>query len=422
MRNPLAGSRKIGVIHVTFDMRIGGAEQVIRTLVENTDSSRYNVSLVCLNRPLGPFGCDLQRRGFHVEIFDRKPGFDLALVGKIREVIVSRGIDVVHCHQYTPYVYGLLGSLGTRAGVIFTEHGRFHPDPPRLKRVLLNPFFSLLTRHVTAISSATRDALIRVENFPSERVGVIYNGIDDKRFRLPRDSDDRASLGIPRDVPVLGTVARLDGIKNQAVMIRALRLLRETHPDVRLLIVGDGPERENLERLAEDLQVNSRVIFTGFREDTHRCYRVMDIFLLTSFTEGTAMTLLEAMASGLPCIATDVGGNGEIVRDEETGLLVASNDDVDLAEAIERLLADEALRLKMGAAGRGRFEECFTVEKMAQGYQALYDQEFSPGSRCLPGFQKISRTFVPFSQVFAGLRMACRLAGKTGMRPSAYGS
>lgn len=360
------------VLHVTFDMRIGGAEQVIYQLVRETDPKEFAVSVLCLDASVGPFGRQLEKQGYAVATCTRRPGFDRSLVWKIRRHILRHGIDVVHCHQYTPYVYGLLGALFTGRKVIFTEHGRFYPDQRRWKRVVLNPLFTMATDHITAISEATKDALVRFENFPRKKIDVIYNAIDDARFRSPRDAGFKESLGIKPDARVIGTVARLDPIKNHPMMIKALKLVQKAYPEVVLVIVGDGPERGNLERLAGGLGLTGSVLFPGFREDTHRFYGIMDLFLLTSFSEGTAMTLLEAMASSLPCIVTGVGGNAEIVEDGETAFVVPSNDEITLGERISTLLGSEELRRRMGEAGRRRFEDKFTVEKMVKEYEALY--------------------------------------------------
>ncbi len=360
------------IVHVTFDMGIGGAEQVIYNLIENTDSSAYEVSVLCTDQHIGAFGIQLQKKGYCVEAMSRKPGFDFSLIKKIHDYILSRKIDVLHCHQYTPYIYGLFGAALTPCKVIFTEHGRFYPDRRKLKRVIVNPFLSLMTAYITAISSATRDALIRFENFPSRKIKVVYNGISDAKYRLPRDTNVRKSLGISENAYILGTVARLDPIKNQKMMIKALKIVRRSFPETFLIIVGDGPERETLKNFASELQVSSHVVFTGFREDTHLFYRNMDMFLLTSFSEGTAMTLLEAMASCLPCIATNVGGNPEIVRDRETGFVIPGDNEEILAEKIIYLFEEKSMREKMGQAGRRRFEENFTAKKMAEAYQEMY--------------------------------------------------
>ena len=361
------------IVHVTFDMRIGGAEQVIYNLIENTKRSKYDVSILCLESCVGPFGKQLLEKGYTVTTLNRKPGFDVSLINRICQFVHKNHVNVLHCHQYTPYVYGVLGALFTQCEVIFTEHGRFYPDQRKLKRILVNPLFNLFTNHVTAISSATRYALVAFENFPGNKIKVIYNGIDDSRYLIPKDENLEKSLGTNEEHPILGTVARLDSIKNQTMMIRALKIIHQRYPKTFLIIVGDGPERETLESIVKELQLTSRVIFAGFREDAHLFYKIMDIFLLTSFSEGTAITLLEAMAAGLPCIATNVGGNPEIVVDKETGFLVTNDDAHDLAEKICILLDNEDAMTKMGKAARRRFEQNYTIDKMVEAYERLYE-------------------------------------------------
>jgi len=361
------------IVHVTFHMQIGGTEQVIYNLIENTDPSRYDVSILCLEQPVGPFGIQLQKKGYQVIALDRKPGFDFSLIIKIHRYIKLNNIDVLHCHQYSPYVYGVLGALLTECRVIFTEHGRFYPDSRKLKRVLVNPFLNMITDHITAISSATRNSLVKYENFPKSKIRIVYNGIDDSKYLLSYENSDlKESLGIGKDAYVLGTVARLDPVKNHKMMLKALKIIHQNYPEIFLIIVGDGPERKNLENLASSLQISLRVIFTGFREDADIFYKITDIFLLTSFTEGTAMTLLEAMAMGLPCIATDVGGNPEIVKDKETGFIIPSDDENSLAEKINYLFSNQEIMKQMGKAGRKRFEDNFTVKRMVEYYQEMY--------------------------------------------------
>lgn len=360
------------VAHLTFHMRTGGAEKVICSLVENLDPRKFTSSVLCLDHPVGHFAKLLMRQGYEVKTLGRKPGFDFSLVLKIRRHIAEHGIDVLHCHQYTPYVYGVLGAAFTPCRVIFTEHGRFYPDRRKVKRVLVNPLLAFITDHITAISSATADALSRYENFPKGRIGIVYNGIDGSPYRGRGDSRLLASLGIGEGARVLGTVARLDPIKNQTMMIKALGLVHRYYPETYLLLVGDGPESESLKAFAAGRNLSSRVIFTGFREDTHRYYRCMDLFLLTSFSEGTAMTLLEAMASGLTSVVTEVGGNPEVVRDGETGFFVASDDETALAEKICRVLGDDDLRQRFGRNASLRFERCYSIEKMVSAYETIY--------------------------------------------------
>ena len=362
------------IVHVTFDMRIGGTEQVIYNLIEHTDPKKYDVSILCLNQPIGPFGIQLQKKSCHIIAFDRKPGFDLKLIKNIRKFIIKDQIDILHCHQYTPYVYGLFASLFTKTKIIFTEHGRFYPDQRKLKRILINPVLSLFTSAITAISKATKNALIKYENFPGKRIQVIYNGINGSRFEFPTSGNLRKTLGIDEKTFVLGTVARLDPIKNHDMMIKAFKIVHDRFSQTVLIIVGDGSERPRLVSLIAQMGMNSSVIITGFREDTPQFYNMMDLFLLTSFSEGTAMTLLEAMASTKPCIATDVGGNPEIVLKNTTGFIIPSNDEHTLADVVIKLMQDNKLSTKMGIAGRKRFEQMFTAVKMTAEYQKLYDE------------------------------------------------
>jgi Glycosyltransferase len=362
------------VAHVTFDMRIGGAEQVIANLIENTDPSKYILSIICMEQPMGPFGRNLLEKGYQIISFNRKPGFDLSLVRDIRNYIIDNNIDILHCHQYTPYVYGLFASVFTSTKIIFTEHGRFYPDKKKIKRILMNPILSLLTDCVTAISSATGNALVEYENFSRKKIRIVYNGIDDTMYTTPADTRLRQSLGIKPDDSILGTVARLDPIKNHKMMIKSLKIVHQSYPNTFLVIVGDGQEREGLESFASEMGLSSRIIFTGFKEDIHNYLKIIDVFLLTSFSEGTAMTLLEAMASSLPCIATDVGGNPEIVKDGETGFVVPNDDEKILAEKICGLLRDRDLIANMGKAGRRRFKEYFTVDKMVAAYEEIYEE------------------------------------------------
>jgi glycosyltransferase involved in cell wall biosynthesis len=360
------------VVHVTFDMRIGGAEQVICNLVENTDPLKYEASILCIDPKIGPFGKILQEKGYQITSLDRKPGFDFSLIAKVRQYLISKDVDILHCHQYTPYVYGVLGALLTKCRVIFTEHGRFFPDQRKLKRVVINPLLNMFTDYVTAISVATRDALVNFENFPENKIQVIYNGIDGTRFFHPEQDTPKNLFSICEDSYVIGTVARLDHIKNQKMMIKALKIVHKTHPNTFLLIVGDGPERKRLEKIAHELKLSAHMIFTGFRQDTQLFYKNMDIFLLTSFSEGTAMTLLEAMVSGLPCIATNVGGNPEIVKDTETGFIIPSDDERALADKIDLLLANNKLKQIMSNNARQRYAANYTVEKMVKKYETIY--------------------------------------------------
>jgi len=364
----------IRVLHITFNMGIGGTEQVIRQLVSNLSADRFSNTILCIDGQIGEIGQQVRAQGISVLSVKRSPGLDLGLVRVIRKTIRQTEADIVHCHQYTPWVYGWLGSLGTDAKVVFTEHGRFHPDRYRYKAMLFNPLMAWMTGGVIAISYATRKALARYEFVPASKIQVIYNGISGLKRDNEAVSTVRRELEIPEGDRIIGTVARLDPVKNQSMMLRAFAQVVSQHPDCWLLMVGDGPSRQNLEHLAITLGITDRVIFTGFRPEPADYLSAMDIFLLTSHTEGTSMTLLEAMSLDIPAITTAVGGNPEIVKNGETGILVPTDSPKELATAINTLLENESIRFSMGEASKRRFDSRFSVTPMVSGYQALYQQ------------------------------------------------
>nr|WP_100639802.1 glycosyltransferase [Marinobacter salexigens] len=360
------------VLHLTFNMGIGGTEQVIRQLVEGMRSEGIESEILCIDGHIGPIGEALQQSGILVHAIARKQGFDWSLIAAIRKRVREGCFDVVHCHQYTPWVYGWLGALGTSGKVVFTEHGRFYPDRYRYKAALINPVFALLTPAIVAISSATRDALARYEFIPKYKVRIIYNGIS------PLVSDEEAvrklrkELGIPNGAYVVGTVSRLDPVKNQAMMLRTFKMLLEERPDSWLLIVGDGPSRPMLENMAEKLGIAHRTSFTGFVNAPVHHLAMMNIFLLSSFTEGTSMTLLEAMSLGIPTVATNVGGNPEILEDGGSGVLVPSDDAASFHQAILLLTTDEDSRKEKSKAATSAFRNRFSSEIMADQYATIY--------------------------------------------------
>lgn len=229
-----------------------------------------------------------------------------------------------------------------------------------------------MTRQMVAISAATREALVRYEFLPRRRIDVIYNGIkalevDEQAVRQLRDE-----LGLSPDLFVMGTVARLDPVKNQSMMLEAFARVHQRHPDTRLVMVGDGPEREALEQKALALGIKNVVIFTGFSTTPGLYLALMDLFLLSSDTEGTSMTLLEAMSLGLPVVATGAGGTPEIVEHDVTGLLTPVGDCDAFAGSIENLLANPDQIEEKGQAGRAKFVQQYSVESMAVEYMDRY--------------------------------------------------
>lgn len=367
------------ILHVTFNMGFGGTEQVIRQLVMHLPRDQFSNEILCIDGEVGEMGQRLEaEQGITIHQLKRQPGLDWRLALDIRRLVKQQGITIMHCHQYTPWFYGWLGSLGTGVRRVFTEHGRFHPDRHRRKAWLVNKLMAATTDSVVAISRATREALVEYEFLPAAKIEVIYNGIETLASDPEQARELRAHLGIAGDDLVLGTVSRLDPVKNQRMMLKAFSLFAGKEPGCWLLIVGDGPDRAMLEEYARQLGIENRVIFTGFQSAPVRYLEIMDIFLLSSHTEGTSMTVLEAMSLGKPCILTRVGGNPELVEDQVSGILVQTENSNAMAAAIGELVENKALRHRLGEQAKATFERRFSASKMADNYLGCY-QNFVTG-------------------------------------------
>jgi len=364
------GQEKVKILHLTYHMGIGGTEQVIFQLVKNADDDIFENSIVCIEGEIGPIGQQLQESGTTFHVLNRVPGFDTNLIKAIRKIIKTESIDIVHCHQYTPYVYGVIASLFSTCKVVFTEHGRFHPDRYSWKRRMVNPLLGLTTSSITAISEATKNALAEFEWFRRRSIKVVYNGI--KSTAASTKYRHQNDLGLTSNNIVFGTITRFDTIKNLPMMVNAFAQVHSEHAHARLLLVGDGDERSDIESLVSKLGINDAVIFTGFQTDTKKYMSMIDVYVLSSFSEGTSMTLLEAMSFSTCCIVTAVGGNVEIIEDRKNGYIVESDNTQQLSNTMSKLIDDKHARDQMGNAAKKTFDQKFDLNQMVQSYKEIY--------------------------------------------------
>lgn len=347
----------------------GGTERLVIEICRQL-AGRVESFVCCLDER-GAWAGELDSLGIPVVELRRQPGFQPALATRIAELIRVNRIDVVHCHHYSPYVYGLMASLVTDAKLVFTEHGRLSDAAPSRKRRLVNPLLSLLPGEICAVSADLKQHLV-AEGFQANGIRVVYNGIDPgSRTTIQQRRDARAALGIGRDAFVAGTVGRLDPVKNLTVLLQVVASLGERVKEVRGVIVGDGPERETLQAKAVELGVADSVIFTGYRGDVRTLMPAFDVYLNSSTYEGVSLTILEAMAAGLPVVATPVGGNPEVVVDHETGYLIPAWPRA-MAEVMATLAFDAHRRRAMGDAARWRVVRHFSMARMVDEYASIY--------------------------------------------------
>lgn len=357
-------------MQLVLSLAPGGTERLVIEIVRAL-AQRIESIVCCLDQP-GAWAAELEALNVPVISLARAPGFQPSLAMRLARLIKERRIDVVHCHHYSPYVYGLLASmLAPSVKLVFTEHGKLSDAGPSSKRRLVNPILSRLPGRLCAVSADLKQHMV-AEGFPARRLKVLYNGIDPgERPTHAQRHAARVELGIPEGAFVAGTVGRLDPVKNLPLLLRAHALAAAGNPGLRTVIVGDGPERAALETAAAELGIEESVIFTGYRQDVRFLMAAFDVFVNCSSYEGVSLTILEAMATTLPVIATPVGGNPEVVVDQETGLLVPAKARL-LADAIAALAKSPRRRRDMGNAGRWRVIRHFSIARMVDEYASAY--------------------------------------------------
>lgn len=361
------------VCQVLLTMEQGGAEVLAARLARRL-SDEFRIVFACLDR-VGPLGEQLREDGFEVHVLDRRPGIDWRCSRRLRTLIRRERVEVVHAHQYAPFFYTAVARW-PRSGppIVFTEHGRDHPDLPSRSHAVTNGL--LLRRHdrVFGVGRDVRRALIENEGFPAGSVGVVHNGIDLSAFEVDHGDREaiRREIGLEPDDFVIAQVAHLDPLKDHATGLRSLAHLAKDRGDVRLVLIGDGPEAGRIRQLVESLGLEPFVRMLGRRSDVPRLLRAVNLSLLTSVSEGIPLALIESMAAGLPLVATRVGGVPEVVQDGETGLLVPAGDDLALARAISRLAGSQSLRATMGDQGRRTARADFSEDRMVEAYRQAY--------------------------------------------------
>jgi glycosyltransferase involved in cell wall biosynthesis len=364
----------VRVAFVVHLMQVAGAEVLVRETVRRL-KGRIAPTIFCLDA-VGRIGEELVAEGVDLVCFNRKPGRDWGVSRRLAAASRARDIEVIHAHQYSPFFYAALAKplCAFRPKVILTEHGRHYPDRVSpLRRAVNRLLLDRLADRVTACCRFSAQGLTKTDGFAGARIEIIENGIEIERYGPPADKAlAKEDVGLEPDRRYLIHVARHHPVKDQQTLLRGFALAVPDLPGTDLLMVGDGPLRDALEALAVELRVPDRVKFLGIRTDVPELMRAADAFALTSLSEAASLTLLEAMASGLPAIVTNVGGNPELVRHEREGLLFPRGDVPACAGAIRRLFRDPELAARLGAAGRDRAVERYQLDRTVEEYFKLY--------------------------------------------------
>jgi sugar transferase (PEP-CTERM/EpsH1 system associated) len=352
------------------DLQIGGAENGVVNVVNRLDESLFKTSVYVFKN-----GCAFEgrlRKGVRLVHVPKRKGNDLMAVLRLALLFRRDRPHIVHTHTWSTLVEGVLAAKIARVPIlIHGEHGTLRKESR--PHVYAQRMFWRCADIVLAVSGSLKQHLVREVGFPAERIIPIQNGVDTDRFRPNGErTAQREALGWPTSGIIVGSVGRLVSVKNHASLLIAAARVAQQVPQLTLALVGDGPLDGELKTLAQQLGIADRVLFLGCRDDVPNLLNAMDIFVLPSLREGMPNALLEAMACGLPVIASEVGGATEIVRDGENGLLVYPTDVERLSQHLYQLVLSPERRHAMGMAGRRYVEQEFKMEHMVNKYTNLY--------------------------------------------------
>jgi sugar transferase (PEP-CTERM/EpsH1 system associated) len=359
----------------------GGLENGLVNIINRSPTDRYRHVIVCLTDATN-FANRITALGVEVIQLHKKPGQDWGLYFRLLKTLFSLRPDIVHTRNLASLEMQALTLLLPGVKRVHGEHGRdiYDLDGTNKKynflRKILRPFIHCYI----AVSKDLESWLKETINVPDTKLRQIYNGVDSEKFHLRQKSKTNITPEgfLPNASMIVGTVGRIAEVKNQKLVVEGVRVLIQKRPELkaclRLVLVGDGPLYSSLKDYVTEVGLSDLVWMTGERDDVAELMQLMDVFVLPSLAEGISNTVLEAMATGLPVIATNVGGNPELISEGENGRLVKVGDEQGLAEAIGELVDDPELRADMGKKGIDQVQSIFNWQRAVSEYLGVYDE------------------------------------------------
>lgn len=363
-------------MHTVLSLEMGGLEKVVSDTVTGLDKDRYDVEVCCFDT-LGHFAPSLKDYGVKVNLLIRDQNrYDIFFPFRLKKLLHERKTDILHMHSGTFFLGTQAALLAGISRMVYTDHGRHLIEPKIL--LAMDRFCGFFVKKIIAVSNELEKYLVDVVRLPAVKTSTIINGINTDLFspgpKYPALLDE---LKIPSSHRIIGTVGRLAEVKDQVSMIKVFVKVLEQVSDVTLLLIGDGPLLPVLQQTAKDFNVAGNVVFAGKRTDTSRLLNLIDIFMLTSLSEGTSISLLEAMASGVTPVVTDVGGNPFIVQHKANGIVVRLGDIPGMADAVISLLNHDELRDKYSLNAVASVRRDYSLKNMIDKYSALYDELYA---------------------------------------------
>lgn len=364
---------KIRIMYLVHSLERGGLEKCVALLVNKINPEIFIPSVCCLSG-LGPSLILIEKDSVKIFNMEKGEAHEVFLFLRLAKLFKKEKIDILHTNGWATLFDGVLGAkVGGIPVIVHSEHGKDPEDFVQIQqrrvwtRRLITPF---LDKMIT-VSDDIKKQFVNITGLKTEQITCIHNGIEFQDMEI-NYKEKRREIGVKDHEILIGSVGRLESVKNYDMFIRAAEIVLKEYPLVKFIIIGDGSLRQKLHSLITEIGINKSVFLLGERNDVNELLKIMDIFVLPSISEGLSLALLEAMANKLPIVATNVGGNPEVVIDGKTGILVPSGDIFSLVMAITELIKDENKRKNMGEDGFVMVKKEFAVEKMIANHEELY--------------------------------------------------
>jgi glycosyltransferase involved in cell wall biosynthesis len=350
----------------------GGAERVISMLSASLNRHCAYKSVVCLFRP-GWLQQQCEQNGITTCVVKNRAAFDPRLINELLKVVRREKVCLIHAHEFDAIVHGTMAAYLADIPIVATIHGKNYFWEKRRRRVA----YRLISRYarMVAVSEDLKRFVAHTTGIKEGRLNVVYNGVE--TLSVCGDSKEipkyKEELGLPPNKRIVGVVGSLYPVKGHKYLLEAVPAILQECPEALFLLIGKGRLEAQLKQQAKRLNIEDHVKFLGLRDDIPKLLALMDVFVLPSLSEGLSMSILEAMMAGKAIVATDVGGNAELVVNGESGVLVPSENSETLASSIVSLLKDMVRAKQFGENGRRRATSFFSHDKMVEQYCGLYD-------------------------------------------------
>lgn len=370
------------LLFIVPSLRLAGAEKVVYTLANSIDHNSFEVSLCCIIDKGILLGRHdylpmLKEKDIKIHFLNKRYSKDILLLLKLAVFIWKERPDLIHSHIAPIPLYASFSAWINFIPCVVTLHGM-----GKAKASLFDKALPIFAKFLVTVCKERKKKLIE-NGLDPQKIFTIYNGIKlSEKEDVVISQEIRNASKIAENDFIYGCVANLHVYKNIKLLIKSFgRIYKSSSKSVKLILIGTGPELENLKKMTHELNLEEKVIFLGQRNDVLNILHIIDVFVLPSNTEGLSISILEAMASSKPVIATDVGGNKEVVENNQTGIIVPPEDEDALFEAMKYLIENKEVGHKMGEAGRKRVQDKFSLDRMVREYESVYEECFERKSK-----------------------------------------